>query len=198
MTDNEIINLIKKEDPKGLSTVYEVFRSEFVHWLMKFQRCTNEDAREYYQAAILILYDNIHSGKLDTLRSTLKTYIFGIGKNLVAQRHRNKNRQQAIGAEFHLQNHLQQETDSENVYEINLEIVSQNFNRLGEPCHEILDQYYFHRKSMEEICVSLGYKNPETVKNQKYKCMERLRKMAFGTGAFPTTFDQPMMEESME
>ena len=196
MTDAEIIELIKKGDPRGLNTAYEAFRSEFVHWLMKFQKCDNEEAREYYQAAILIVYDNIHAGKLDTLRSSLKTYLFGIGKNLVWQNYRTSQRQQAIGAEFYLQNYLQPEDEDGKSVEMNLDIISHSFNQLGEPCHELLEQYYFHRKSMDEICASMGYKNPETAKNQKYKCMERLRKMAFGakpvTSTAPT-FDQPVM-----
>jgi len=196
MTDAEIIELIKKGDPRGLNTAYEAFRSEFVHWLMKFQKWDNEEAREYYQAAILIVYDNIHAGKLDTLRSSLKTYLFGIGKNLVWQNYRTSQRQQAIGAEFYLQNYLQPEDEDGKSVEMNLDIISHSFNQLGEPCHELLEQYYFHRKSMDEICASMGYKNPETAKNQKYKCMERLRKMAFGakpvTSTAPT-FDQPVM-----
>jgi RNA polymerase sigma-70 factor (ECF subfamily) len=142
------------------------------------------------------VYDNIHAGKLDTLQSSLKTYLFGIGKNLVWQQYRNSHREQAIGAEFYLQNYLQQDIDAENSTEVNLAIVSRSFDQLGEPCHELLDQYYFKRKSMEEICSKMGYKNPETAKNQKYKCMERLRKMAFENKEPISTFDQPVMKVS--
>ena len=194
MTDAEIIDLIKLDNPKGLNTAYEAIRVEFVHWLMRSQKCGKEDAREFYQAAILILYDNIRAGKLDNLRSSLKTYLFGIGKNLVWQQFRSTQRQQAIGAEFYLQNYLQSDDDEGKTIEMNLEIVSQSFDQLGEPCHELLDQFYFHRKSMDEICVSMGYKNMETAKNQKYKCMERLRKMAFGATATISTFTQPVMK----
>jgi RNA polymerase sigma factor (sigma-70 family) len=193
MTDAETIDLIKKGDPRGLNTAYEAFRSEFVHWLMKSQKCDKEDAREYYQAAILIVYDNIHAGKLDNLRSSLKTYLFGIGKNLVWQQYRDTQRQQAIGAEFYLQNHLQADDDEGKAMEMNLEIISHSFDQLGEPCHELLEQFYFHRKSMDEICVTMGYKNPESAKNQKYKCMERLRKMAFGSTKTTPTFQEPVM-----
>ena len=196
MTDSEIIDLIKKGDQRGLNTAYEAFRSEFVHWLMKSQKCEKDDAREYYQAAILIMYDNIHAGKLHNLRSSLKTYLFGIGKNLVWQQYRNTQRQQAISAEFYLQNYLQSEDEEGNITETNLDIISNNFNQLGEPCHELLEQFYFSRKSMDEICVSMGYKNPESAKNQKYKCMERLRKMSFSSPATTTTptFSQPVMK----
>jgi RNA polymerase sigma-70 factor (ECF subfamily) len=61
--------------------------------------------------------------------------------------------------------------------ENNLELVSRCFNQLGDPCHSLLDLFYYHKNSMEEIALALNYKNPETAKNQKYKCMERLRKL---------------------
>lgn len=179
MTDSEIINLIKKGDPQGLTTAYEVFRKEFIHWMMRFKKCGEEDAREHYQAAILIVYDNVHAGKLNDLQSSLKTYIFGIGKNLVMKQYRESNRENSFRAEYYVQNYLHEDAESYQT-DVNLEIISRSFNKLGEPCHELLEQYYFHRKNMIQIASEMGYKNPETAKNQKYKCMERLRKMAFG------------------
>lgn len=195
MTDTELINLIKNDDPQGMSTVYETFRSEFVHWIMRLQRCGNEDAREFYQASIIILYDNAKAGKLDALRSSLKTYLFGIGKNLVWQRYRTNHREQVIGAEFYIKNYLYEDVDNQAAEEINLEIISHSYNQLGEPCHELLGYYYFGRKAMEEIAALMGYKNPETAKNQKYKCMERLRKMVFGTLQSQPTDPKPVTEE---
>jgi RNA polymerase sigma-70 factor (ECF subfamily) len=185
MTDTEIINLIKKDDPLGLSTAYQAFRKEFIHWMMRFSKCGEEDAREYYQGAILIVYDNVHAGKLDTLQCSLKTYLFGIGKNLVMQQFRESNRQNALKAEYFVQNYLHEDTEAYQA-EVNLEIISRSFTKLGEPCHELLEQYYFKRKNMIQIASEMGYKNQETAKNQKYKCMERLRKMAFGNEALPS------------
>jgi RNA polymerase sigma factor (sigma-70 family) len=195
MTDAELINLIKNEDPRGLSTVYETFRSEFVHWIMRLQRCGNEDASEFYQASILILYDNIKAGKLDSLRSSLKTYLFGIGKNLVWQRYRTQHKEQVVGAEFYIKNYLFEDGDSQVTEELNLEIISHSYDQLGEPCHELLGHFYFERKNMDEISALMGYKNPETVKNQKYKCMERLRKMVFGSLHSQPAKPKPVIEE---
>jgi RNA polymerase sigma-70 factor (ECF subfamily) len=61
--------------------------------------------------------------------------------------------------------------------ELDLALVHRCFERIGDPCHRLLEFFYFRQKSMEEISAELGYKNPETAKNQKYKCMERLRKL---------------------
>ncbi len=189
MTDAELILLIKRNDPRGLTIVYETFRSEFIQWIIKFTRCTREDAQEYYQAAVMIVYDNIHQGKLESLQSSLKTYLFGIGKNLSWHQQRQEIRKQKAGAEFQLQVHVNEES-KEAIFaqENSLEVVHRNFIRLGDPCHTLLDMYYYQKKSMDEIAEQLEYKNTDTAKNQKYKCMERLRKMV----------EQEMVNQTLE
>jgi predicted DNA-binding protein YlxM (UPF0122 family) len=43
----------------------------------------------------------------------------------------------------------------------------------------ILEDYYLHKKSMQEIAEKFGYTNAENAKNQKYKCLMRLKKLFF-------------------
>ena len=50
---------------------------------------------------------------------------------------------------------------------------------LGEPCKSLLEAFYIQRKNMSEIAGSFGYTNPDNAKNQKYKCLIRLRKLFF-------------------
>jgi len=52
--------------------------------------------------------------------------------------------------------------------------VTQAIDSLGDSCRRILDCYYFEQLSMAEIAYQLGYKNKDTVKNLKYKCLKRL------------------------
>jgi DNA-directed RNA polymerase specialized sigma24 family protein len=63
------------------------------------------------------------------------------------------------------------------IEENNLNLISRCFDQLGDPCHTLLDLFYYQKKSMEEITVELNYKNTDSAKNQKYKCIERLRKL---------------------
>lgn len=178
MNDQTLLQQIKAHDPRALSSLYETFRVEFVHWVMRTYRCQREDALEYYQAAVIILYDNIHKGKLDTPTSSLKTYLFGVGKNLVLQGQRQQSRRQQANAEFYITAHVQDDSHDQLLsQDVSLAIISQCFNKMGDPCHTLLDMYYYQQKSMEEISMKLGYKNKDTAKTQKYKCMERLREM---------------------
>ena len=50
---------------------------------------------------------------------------------------------------------------------------------LGEPCKSLLEAYYFQKKSMHEIAAGFGYTNADNAKNQKYKCLMRLKKIFF-------------------
>ena len=52
-------------------------------------------------------------------------------------------------------------------------------NNLGEPCKTLLEAYYMQKKSMVEIAGSFGYTNADNAKNQKYKCLMRLKKLFF-------------------
>ncbi len=180
MTDADLLHLVQSGDPSGLSFVYEKYRKEYINWIRRFSRCDPDDAIEYYQGAIVIFYENVMNGRLTQLQSSLKTYLFGVGKNLVLHEHRRTQRSLKVKAEFHLQRHLAG-TEQEMVEEENdLALIHRCFERIGDPCHKLLQLFYFHQKNMEEISAELGYKNPETAKNQKYKCMERLRKLVEG------------------
>ena len=50
---------------------------------------------------------------------------------------------------------------------------------LGEPCKSLLEAYYLQKQNMQEIAVNFGYTNAENAKNQKYKCLMRLKKIFF-------------------
>jgi DNA-directed RNA polymerase specialized sigma24 family protein len=46
---------------------------------------------------------------------------------------------------------------------------------MDEPCCSLLDKFYWEELSGEEIARQMNYKNADTVKTQKYKCMQKLK-----------------------
>jgi hypothetical protein len=50
---------------------------------------------------------------------------------------------------------------------------------LGEPCRSLIDAFYLQKKSMTDIASFFGYTNADNAKNQKYKCLMRLKKLFF-------------------
>ena len=69
--------------------------------------------------------------------------------------------------------------ESDDLNEISLErkeLLNRILDDLGEPCKEILKLFYFNNLSADEIAEIMDYKNGNTVKNLKYKCLQRIKK----------------------
>ncbi len=58
-------------------------------------------------------------------------------------------------------------------------IMERALNSLGEPCKSLLEGYYLKKLDMQELAKSFGYTNADNAKNQKYKCLTRLKKLFF-------------------
>jgi len=58
-------------------------------------------------------------------------------------------------------------------------IMDRALNSLGEPCKSLLEGYYINKKGMQELANKFGYTNADNTKNQKYKCLMRLKKLFF-------------------
>jgi DNA-directed RNA polymerase specialized sigma24 family protein len=52
-------------------------------------------------------------------------------------------------------------------------------SNLGEPCKSLIEAFYIQKKSMQDIASQFGYTNADNAKNQKYKCLMRLKKIFF-------------------
>ncbi len=58
-------------------------------------------------------------------------------------------------------------------------IMRSAMGKIGEPCKSLLEAFYVHHKNMIEIASFFGYTNADNAKNQKYKCLMRLKKLFF-------------------
>jgi RNA polymerase sigma-70 factor (ECF subfamily) len=174
MSDNDIISQIRSGGQKELGILYENYRSEFLHWISKEFKCSDDDSKDIYQLTILIFYENVKSGKLQHLVSSVKTYLFGIGKNVAKENIRKTKRNLPIDQQKWLKEYLID--DPEQVVEQDIfEIAKNALAQLGGPCQQLLELFYYEKKSMDEITTMLHYRNSDSTKNQKYKCMSRLR-----------------------
>ncbi|SHG95804.1 RNA polymerase sigma factor, sigma-70 family [Chryseolinea serpens] len=176
MTHNDIISKIRSGGQNELGLVYAEYREEFLRWITKEYHCSDDDSKDIYQLTILIFYDNIKQGKLENLVSSVKTYLFGIGKNVVRDVLRKEKRYTPINQEKWLKEYLV-EDQAHAPDERAFDIAGIALGKLGQPCQRLIEMFYYEKKSMVEISEALQFKNPETAKNQKCKCMARLRKL---------------------
>jgi RNA polymerase sigma factor (sigma-70 family) len=157
---------------EALADLYMKHRDEFLAWAANHYKLDRDEAIEIYQASILALYENAASGKLTELTSSIKTYLFAIGKNKIRQGFQSNRKVQALNDDFDLTDTAEETTDP-----ALLKLAVHSLSELGEPCKSLLEQFYYHGGTMAYIADKFGYKNEDAVKSQKYKCLVRLRKL---------------------
>ena len=176
MDEAVVIEEIKKGDNSQLAMIYREYRSEFIAWITSNYSCSRDDARDVYQVSILALHENILNNKLQEFRSSIKTYLFAIGKNkfLEFRKNESRNTRDVDSAVIDLEEVSSWEYEEK---ELKLQVTESSLKQLGDPCKSLLELYYFHGMSMDEISEKLNYKNRDTTKNLKFKCLARLRRI---------------------
>ncbi len=140
---------------------------------------TQDDAKDIYQEAIIVLYNKVKTGDFE-LSSKLKTFIYSVCRRLWLKRLSHMSRY-PTGDIRDYHEHLPAEEEVEQHAERNMQFdqMQAAMQQLGEPCRTIIDDFYIQNKSMQDICERFGYTNADNAKTQKYKCLQRLKKLFF-------------------
>lgn len=176
---NEIALLegLARNDRQAIQTIYKQHYN-MVQSLIINNNGTTDDARDIFQEAMIVLYEKAKSGSFE-LTSQLKTYIYSICRRLWLKRLQQQQKyvpelgmlEETIPVEEDLEVHEQKN--------IELMMMEKAMHSLGEPCKSLLEAYYLQKKNMTEIAGNFGYTNADNAKNQKYKCLMRLKKLFF-------------------
>lgn len=135
-----------------------------------------DDAKDLFQEAFMVFYQKI-TGEDFKLNCSVKTFLFAVSRNLWLKRLRLLSNRQvtSITDDFDLPAVEDEVQDFEERSE-EIRTLKQAMEQLGEPCKTILEDFFYHKLSMEEIARKMGYTNAANAKNQKYKCFNRLKK----------------------
>lgn len=170
------IQEIKSNENAALQKIYQDFRAAFISYIQKDNQVSNEEAIELFQNSVIILYDNVIQGKVDTI-DNLKSYLFTIGRNkayeLFRRRKKNTSYEDISFAHYiAVENSNEKET-----FENQIMIMQQVLRKMGHPCKTLLELFYFKKLANKEIAVLMDYQNENTVKTKKYKCVQRARNL---------------------
>jgi RNA polymerase sigma factor (sigma-70 family) len=147
---------------------------------------SEESARDIYQEAVIVLYENARREDFQ-LSCQLQTYLYSIVRRLWLKELR-RNGKTTLFRETEEDELVDvvEETETHAKKEADYQQLSQSMNRLGEPCATLLNDFYVRKLSMETIAEKFGYTNADNAKNQKYKCLQRLKKNFFDTNTNDT------------
>ena len=174
--DKELLEGLALSDDKALETIY-IENFPVILRMVLQNNGSEDDARDLFQEAMIVLYEKVQQGDFD-LYSKLKTFLYAVCRRLWLKKLQtntwtgelSEEQEESIPEES-LEEHEKRDRQ--------FRIMEKAMGSLGEPCKTILEDYYLHKRSMQEIARKFGYTNPENAKNQKYKCLMRLKKVFF-------------------
>jgi len=176
LDEQTLIQGIKNNNTMAITYAYKKFYPSVANYI-RLNGGTDDDAKDIFQEAMTILFYKTQNDNF-YLNCKLNTYLYSISRNLwLTELKRLNKKSQEINDfdEIISDNELSLEEAEEKIKnQKNLKI---SLDNLGEPCKSILTAFYIEQLSMQEIADKMGYTNAENAKNQKYKCLLRLKKI---------------------
>ncbi|MCW3122991.1 MAG: polymerase subunit sigma-70 [Flavipsychrobacter sp.] len=183
-TEQQLLAALAAGDRTATETIYRQNFHIVSGWLIK-NGGASADAADVFQEAMVVLFGK-EADEHFRLTFSIGTNLFAISKHLWYK----KLQKQSNGPSFLTHDPGTEEDeygvayeDDVNVHherEAHYEQLDTALEQIGEPCRSLLKAYYHHDKNMQEIAADFGYTNPDNAKNQKYKCLARLRKIFYG------------------
>jgi len=118
--------------------------------------------------------DKFTWGKLDLSGCKLGTYVYSISRNLWFEQLRKRKKENEF-ADIEKYTSVSISVDYYEEEPDLYELVSKAIESLGDPCKELLELYYFENHPWETVASLMGYSTAASARNQKYKCLERIR-----------------------
>jgi RNA polymerase sigma factor (sigma-70 family) len=176
-TDQEVVLGILNNSEEALNRLYTG------HFPMVLQFILNnsgdeDDAKDVYQESIIILYNKIKSGDFE-LTSKLKTYIYSVSRRIWLKKLAQQNKKTSNISEFEDVIAVEVDVDVHEEKDLQFDKMDSALQHLGEPCKTIIQDFYINNLSMQDISEKFGYTNTDNAKTQKYKCLQRLKKLFF-------------------
>jgi RNA polymerase sigma factor (sigma-70 family) len=177
-TEDQFIDGLRTGNNEVLSALYKKYYNIVLKFIVN-NSGTQEAAQDIYQETIIVLYENVQKPNFE-LNCQLQTYIFSIAKRLWLKQLKKSSKtflfkedgeNELVDVSEEITEHLNKEVE--------LDKLTQSLTELGEPCATLIKDFYVQKLSMDEIAEKFGYTNADNAKNQKYKCLQRLKKCFF-------------------
>lgn len=175
--DSEIVLGILNNSNHILEVLYRTYYPMILQLILS-NNGDDDDAKDIFQETVIVLYNKVSSGNFE-LNSKLKTFIYSVSRRLWLKRLNQKSRNSFDIKDFEEIIPVEEDLEYQQERDKQFTQMEQALKQLGEPCKTIIEDFYIHHRSMQDICEKFGYTNADNAKNQKYKCLQRLKKLFF-------------------
>lgn len=177
--EQAIIHQLRMGEGSAISNVYKD-NYQLIEQFVLNNNGIKADAKDLYQEVFMIFIEKLKEDSF-SLTCLISTYLYSVARFQWLKKLKKRKSGKVVAlldnAEY-LENIPDgtDEIDLEEQTSKNEQIAMHALEQLGNPCKKLLQYFYFHKRTMENIAKEMNYKSGKAARNQKYKCMERLRK----------------------
>ena len=174
----ESIRYLRSDDRLKIKELYNLYRSEFLGFGRRY-KLDHDDLVDIYQEAFLALRKRALEGKLNQVRSSMKTYLFSIGKYMIFDKLKADKKTVQFESVLHIAGEQMEEIEVNDAPPLSREqeLLRKHFQQLENSCRQLLTLFYYRGLSLNEIANLKGYKSADVVKASKSRCLRTLREL---------------------
>lgn len=182
LTDDELLRGLANGSDSALGQLYRRYFPMVLHLILS-NSGSEDDAKDVFQEALVVLYEKVSDGSLE-LNCQVKTYIYSVSRRLWLKQLARKGRYSLFDTErepveAEPTQAIENDLTEHELRDMQFDVMEESLSKLGEPCRTLLEDFYIRHLSMQEITEKFGYTNPDNAKTQKYKCLQRLKRLFF-------------------
>lgn len=172
-TEATLQQRLRENDKKALEEVYIAYKEVFLNYAVSFN--IDRDALlDIYQDSVIALFQNFVKKQTRLEKSTVKTYLFGIAKNKLYTYLKAQKRLVVTNTNFEVFEEIKSE---EQELTREQKLLAKYFGEISPSCQDILKLFYYRSLSIKEIVSMTQYKDENTVKSHKSRCLKRLTEL---------------------
>ncbi len=139
--------------------------------------CPAGEAEDIFQEALLALWQNARDGRYQQREGVkVSTYLVQLCRNRWIDKTRKVSFRKTDYADVVPENAEESTAEETAQREQHFGALDAGFAQLGERCQEMLRAFYFNKVALATLAEQRGI-TPQTAKNEKYRCMQKLKKL---------------------
>ncbi len=171
MNDKEIVRELKSGNTSVLKYCYKKTLSQVESMVLK-NGGTLDDAKDLFHDSLLVLTNNCKRPEFE-LTSSIGTYLYSVCRySFLNQKNKKRRSEEAVRSIYESTYELAHKTSNELI-----DSLIKSLDQVGEKCKNILLDYYFGKLSYDEIALGLSYASGQVVRQQKYRCIQKLKEI---------------------
>ena len=176
-SDEDYLRGLKAADNVAIKSLYKLNYPMILNFVLN-NSGDEDEAKDLYQEGFIAFYEQVGREGF-VLTCKIKTYLYSICRRLWLKKLNGSARKMKKISDDDDYVDLGSDLAFLSENELKFELVGKVMDKLGEPCKSLITDFYIHDLNMNEISDKFGYTNSDNAKNQKYKCLQRLKKIFF-------------------